>query len=109
MAKASLILKTGATVGDPFAIEGIAQIVVQVPDGETWGTRTVTLQYQSPFEDESGWRDVSTEGEKTEWTEEGFEEVRGSSGIIYRLSATSDGCQAKLFPVKTYVTSRPGR
>lgn len=118
-----MILETDDEVSkEPFALNGKHQILVSMPQGEEWGDeRVVTLEYLSPHDgDENNlnepnldWRPVQDPNNGDllyEWTvNEGFIEVEGCAGILYRLHTTVAGCQASKWPVRNWVSGRPGR
>lgn len=105
----------------PFSLNGKHQLLVSMPQGESWGSRVVTLQYLSPHDGDQNdvnladldWRNVQdpeTGAMLYQWTaNEGFIEVEGPAGILYRLITTLAGCQASKWPVRNWTSSRPGR
>ena len=120
------ILQTDEGEGRPFSINGKYEILVMMPEGVDWGntgTRTVKLQFLSPHEGEKGnsvdehrkdgfWQDVIdpvTRDIVVYWDHPGFIEYEGSTGTLYRLVTDVTGCHATIHPVKTWMSSRPGR
>ena len=113
MSDTDLILRADETVGEPFQIDGKNQILVLMPNGASWGGRTVELQAMSCHPgDTEYWftlNDPASSDQLIRWDREGFIAVDGVGGFWYRLTTTDAGPEASIHPVKTWTRSGPGR
>ena len=108
------VQRPNETEGRSFGLNGLHEILVMLPQGETWPDGAeVVLQFESPHDDEEDfWQDIldpKTQERVACWANTGFVPFNGSPGIRYRLKATETGFNGTIKAIRSWVSSRPGR